>query len=275
MSTFEMHFGLGILTFTLRDHPLVETWTRMGEFYYNSPEYEREELAQNFDPMRYEDECNTLRGYGYELLRLHGGLFNDAFENTLRQRIFLRSDLNYLHAEYERIRTHDIPFSLPEAFNDQIHICERFHRVDGSIRSVITSRPRIRTRFIHKEWGASAPWKLSYRDYDYKLFEAPVSGRLYLCYCEVGKPPFSAYRDRDTVQPVPWRTFGPAFYITFQNWQGREDYTSATKWLEEQHGPGVYWMGEPCLGELTSTTVEDAFCMVRDDPAIREMRWKY
>lgn len=274
MSDFELRFANGQLNFRLKDHPLVHTWARMAEWYYGNDEYRREELAQNFVPRYYQEECDQLRRLGIDLDLKHHGFFDDAYRNTLAHPIYTRDDLNYLHSEYERIRTYDVPFELPEAFNDQIHVCERYHAVDGRIQNMIPRRPRIRTRFIHKEWGASAPWKLRYREEDRSLFEAPVSGRLYLCYCQVGKPPFSTFRDRDeAVAPVPWQEYGPAFFVTFQNWRGTERYDLATPWLERVHGPGVYWMGEPCLGELAGTTVEDAFAMVEKDPTIREMRW--
>ncbi len=277
MSSFELHFRDGYLSYQLWDSPLVETWSRMTEWYYHNSEYKREELVQNFEELNFEDECNKLRELGQQMLDRHGHLLDPDFPNMIKHRVYNRDALNWLHEQYEKIRTEDVPFSLPEAFNDQIHMCERFHRPDKPmIWRTIQPRPRIRTRFIHKEWGASAPWKLRYRSSDRHWFKQPISGRLYMCYCEVGKPPYSAYRDRDTVKPVPWTQFGPAFYITLQNWgTGGHDYDEATRWLEAAHGPGVYWMGEPELGILTNHSVDEAYEMVKQDPAIREMRWNY
>ena len=276
MSSFELHFSGGVLEYELWKFPIVESWSRMAEWYYGNDEYEREELAQNFYELDYGYESVKLKSLGFQLLEAHPARFDQKFLDTLRHGVYTRDDLNYLHGEYERIRTYDVPFALPEAFNDQIHVCERFHTEKGTIQSTIPPRPRVRTRFIHKEWGASAPWKMKYRPYDQEIFRQPVPGRLYMCYCEVGKPPYSAYRDRDVVQPVPWTQFGPAFYVTFQNWGMRsDDYDAARLWLEETHGPGLYWMGEPELGILLNMGVREAYEMVKQDPVIREMRWKY
>ncbi len=277
MSSFEVHFDSGQLTFELWDHPLVETWSRMAEWYYGSEEFEREELFQNFEELNFDHECEKLRSLGREMLGLYAHLLDADFPNVIKHRVYNRDALNWLHEQYELIRTKDVPFALPEAFNDQIHMCERFHRPDKPmIWRTIKPRPRVRTRFIHKDWGASAPWKLKYRPGDESVFRQPTAGRLYMCYCEVGKPPYSAYRDGDAVQPVPWTQYGPAFYFTFQNWGvEKDDFDGARKWLEERHGPGVYWMGEPELGILKNMRVEDAYQMVRRDPTIRELRWKY
>ena len=276
MSWFELDFAGGTLRYKLWETDLARTWARVAESYYRNPEFKRENLPQNFEPIAYLNECETLKGMMREILTLHRAALKlpDVFTALLPYRVFTRDNLNYLHGEYEYMRTFDIPFELPEAFNDQIHVCERFHTPEGRILPLINERPRVRTRFIHKDWGASAPWKLYYRPEDYASFTPASSGRLYLCYCEVGKPPFSAWRDRDTTPPVPWTQYGPAFYVTFQNWNGNvEEHTTATEWLEQQHGPGVYWMGEPELGLLTNVKVEEAYWMVKDDPTIRAMRW--
>ena len=272
MSNFELHFSGGVLRYNLVDNPLVETWSRMAEWYYGNNEYEREQLNQYFETMEYQEECDKLRKVGWELYEVSPISFDDTFMTTLDSRIYYRQQLNYLHSEYERIRGSLEIYDLPEAFNDQIHVCEKFHTPTRLIQSHIGERPRIRTRFIHKEWKSSAPWKMNYRPEDQKLFEAPKSGRLYMCYCEVGKPPFSAYRDRDEVLPTPWTQYGPAFYVTFHKWHGNEDFQAAKDWLDHTHGAGVYWMGEPCLGILEGT-VDAAFDIVQENPTIREMRW--
>jgi hypothetical protein len=67
MSNFELHFSDGVLRYNLLDNPLIETWSRMAEWYYGNNEYEREQLNQNFETTDYQTECDKLRKSGWEL----------------------------------------------------------------------------------------------------------------------------------------------------------------------------------------------------------------